>query len=55
MSNKFKIYIWDKNINIRFSLYKYQEYYKGKSFIMAIINLLKAKRKGFERVKLEWV
>ena len=45
-----EVKVWREIDNI----YGYHSYWRGDSFVMAVFNMLKAKRKGWGCIALEW-
>lgn len=53
MGSKFTVEVW-RRIEWQDDRYGYTEFWRGASFFLAILNLIKAKREGYGCVTLHW-
>ena len=53
MGNTWEIQVW-KSIEWQGGAYGYEEFWRGESWIAALWNFLKAKRKGYGCITLHW-
>lgn len=54
MGNKYTVEAWGNHWHHKTGELSYMEVWRGENFFMAVWQLIKAKRKGYKCVKLEW-